>query len=67
MSVREWPIELLVGGIVAAAAVAILACVYFLTRTTIERRVRFARFLGKALIFLLGGTLVLGLIAQFIR
>lgn len=65
MAVMGLPIMVAIavlGVLIAAAAI-----VYIFTRMDFERRVRIARFLGKAFIFLIAGSLLAGMVVQFIR
>ena len=52
---------------VAVVLVAAAATMYAYTRMDLDRRVRVARFLGKAFVFLIAGSLLLGMIVQFVR
>jgi hypothetical protein len=67
MNAGEWPIGTLIAGLAGAVAIATALCVYVMIRMPLERRARFARFLGKAFLVLAAGAMLLAMIRQFGR
>lgn len=58
---------LVVAIVVGAALLALVGCGIAMARLPFERRARFARFLGKAFVFLIGLGAIAGMLAQFIK
>lgn len=58
---------LLVALAAGVTVIALAACFIVMQRLSLDRRARFARFLGKAFVVLIAGSVMLGMIVQFIR
>lgn len=67
MKASDIPVGLVIAAILAALGVALVVCLILMTRLSIERRVRFAKFLGHAFLVLIAASMLFAAIQQYGR